>query len=85
MCFQIIPKGSIYAAIPYEENKTIDTVKMCAECTYLMNHADRNSFKIGNFTEVNLPNCLRKIRNEYRKDPAKAWREFNNKGEGNGI
>ena len=36
---------------------------------------DRQSFKPGNFTEQNIPNCLRKIRNEYRKDPVKAWDE----------
>jgi hypothetical protein len=41
-----------------------------------MKHADTTSFKLGNFTEVSIPNCLRKIRNEYRKDPVKAWEEL---------
>lgn len=83
MCFQIIPKGSVYATIPYQEDKTIAAVTMCAECTYIMTQADRKCFKIGNFTESQIPNCLRKVRDEYRKNPAKAWKELDNKGEEN--
>lgn len=44
-----------------------------------MKHADTTTFKLGNFTEQNIPNCLRKIRNEYRKDPQKAWEELEKK------
>ena len=29
--------------------------------------------KEGNFTDANIPNFLRKIRNEYRKNPQEAW------------
>ena len=52
-------------------------VKMYAECAYLMNHVTRPNFKEGNFTDVNIPNFLRKVRNEYRKDSLKAWKEQN--------
>lgn len=80
MCCRNIPIGSIYVVSPYKDDADgkFETVKMCAECAYLMNHVTKPNFKEGNFTEVNIPNFLRKIRNEYRKDPLKAWEEQNN-------
>lgn len=34
------------------------------------------TFKDGGFTDINILNKLRKIRNEYRKDPIGAWDEL---------
>lgn len=84
MCFRIIPKGSIYITVPHkdETDGRFEEIKLCSECGYVMKHADTTSFKLGNFTEVNIPNCLRKIRNEYRKDPVKAWEELKEKENG---
>lgn len=81
MCLSAIPKGSIYISVPHknEADGTFEAIKLCPECGYIMKHADRNTFKLGNFTDTNIPNKLRKIRNEYRKDPVKAWESI--KGE----
>lgn len=80
MCLREIPKGSIYITIPHKDETDggFSDIKMCPECAYIMRNADRGNFKIGNFTEQNIPNCLRKIRNEYRKDPKKAWEQISN-------
>lgn len=81
MCFRIMPKGSIYITVPHKDEATgrFEEIKLCPECGYVMKHADTTTFKLGNFTETNIPNCLRKIRNEYRKDPQKAWEELEEK------
>lgn len=78
MCFAIMPKGSMYITMPHKSDQdgSFEDIKLCPECAYIMKHADTTSFKLGNFTEVSIPNCLRKIRNEYRKDPVKAWEEL---------
>jgi hypothetical protein len=80
MCLQVIPKGNIYIVIPHKDDTDgkFEAVKMCPECAYLMNNTTNNKFKEGNFTDTNIPNFLRKIRNEYRKDPQKAWEKFEN-------
>lgn len=73
-CLRVIPKGSSYISAPHKgEDGSFEDLKMCLECAYIIHKADTQSFKPGNFTDVNIPNCLRKIRNEYRKDPTKAW------------
>lgn len=79
MCLADIPVGSIYVISPYKDNSDgrFESAKLCHECAYLMQHVTNNKFKEGNFSEANIPNFLRKIRNEYRKDPVKAWEEFN--------
>jgi hypothetical protein len=76
-CERIMPKGSMYVSAPHksDEDGSFQDLKFCAECAYILRNADRQNFKPGNFTEQNIPNCLRKIRNEYRKDPMKAWDE----------
>lgn len=77
MCCRDIPVGSIYVVSPYKDDTDgkFEAVKMCHECAYLMQYVTKPNFKEGNFTDTNIPNFLRKIRNEYRKDPAKAWKE----------
>ena len=81
MCFRIMPKGSMYITLPHksDEDGSFEDIKLCPECGYVMKHADTTTFKLGNFTEQNIPNKLRKIRNEYRKNPAKAWEELEKK------
>ena len=80
MCCRDIPVGSIYVVSPYKDDADgrFEAVKMCHECAYLMHYVTKPTFKEGNFTDVNIPNFLRKIRNEYRKDPVKAWKKHEN-------
>ena len=85
LCLKTIPVGSIYVVAPYkdDESKKFEAVKMCSECAYLMHHVTKTNLKEGNFTETNIPNFLRKIRNEYRKNPQETWEKFQTKGEKN--
>ena len=80
MCLQVIPKGSIYIVLPFkdETDGKFEAINMCSECAYLMKHTTNAQFKEGNFTDMNIPNFLRKIRNEYRKNPQKAWEQNEN-------
>ena len=73
MCLRDIPQGSIYLATPYKADNEFGTAKMCAECAYLLKHSTVKTFSEGAFTDIKIPNFLRKIRNEYRKNPQKAW------------
>ena len=75
MCQTDIPVGSIYIVSPHKDDETckFEAIKMCHECAFLINHVTKPNFKEGNFTEANIPNFLRKIRNEYRKNPKEAW------------
>ena len=79
MCLQVIPKGNIYIVIPFKDDNDgkFEAVKLCPECAFLMNNTTNNKFKEGNFTDTNIPNFLRKIRAEYRKNPVKAWENMN--------
>jgi hypothetical protein len=78
MCLREMPAGSIYITLPHKSDVDgkFEDIKLCPECGYVMKHADTTTFKLGNFTEQNIPNKLRKIRNEYRKDPIGAWDEL---------
>ena len=80
-----MPKGSMYVSAPHksEIDGSFQELKFCAECAYILRTADRQNFKQGNFTEQNIPNCLRKIRDQYRKNPMKAWEELIKKEEEN--
>ena len=75
MCLNIIPKGSIYIVLPFKDDTDgkFEAIKMCAECAYLLKHSTVKTFSEGAFTDIKIPNFLRKIRNEYRKNPLKAW------------
>jgi hypothetical protein len=76
-----MPKGSIYITVPHKDETSgrFEEIKLCPECGYVMKHADTTTFKLGNFTETNIPNCLRKIRAEYRRDPIGAWEKLEEK------
>ena len=78
MCIGVIQKGNAHVAVPYKDGAdgSFKDIKICPECAYVMNHADTTTFKDGGFTDINIPNKLRKIRNEYRKDPIGAWDEL---------
>ena len=83
-CLRTMPKGSAYVSAPHKsEDGAFTDLKMCLECAYVIRKAEQQTFKHGNFTEQNIPNRLRKIRNEYRKDPMKAWEEEKQKEQDN--
>jgi hypothetical protein len=78
-CENEIPTGSMYIVSPGKDDGdgTFVNVKMCPECAWLVQQTDKDrQFKEGNFTEQRIPNRLRKLRTEYRKDPQKAWEEM---------
>ena len=78
LCLRTISKGSPYISAPHKDDNSgeLSTLKLCPECAYIVKVAERNNFRHGNFTEQNIPNCLRKIRNKYRENPAEAWDEL---------
>lgn len=79
LCSTDIPIGSIYVVSPAKDDDTgkFEAVKMCDECAFLMHFVTKSDLREGNFREENIPNFLRKIRNEYRKDPQSAWSKIN--------
>jgi hypothetical protein len=79
LCNTDIPVGSIYVVSPAKDDETckFESVKMCHECAFLMHFVTKKELKEGNFTEENIPNFLRKIRNEYRRNPQASWSKIN--------
>ena len=75
-CLLKIVPGETYISYPAKfSNGKMTTRRLCIECTYLMTRKDgKNAFTIreGEFSEKFIPNCLRKKRNEFRKDPKGA-------------
>ena len=75
-CTVVIPKGFQYLACPSKgEDGKFQTVHLCIECAYLLRYKtgeNANGLTPGCFTERRLPNCLRKLRATFRKDPIKA-------------
>jgi hypothetical protein len=75
-CTVEIPKGYQYLACPSKgEDGKFQTVHLCIECAYLLRYKtgeNANGLTPGCFTERRLPNCLRKLRAVFRKDPIKA-------------
>lgn len=78
-CLREIPKGEVYVCYPGENNAgEFQSTKLCYECSFLLTKktgATANSIQQGNFSERLIPNFLRKIRNEFRKNPRKAIEE----------
>ena len=72
LCSNTIPAGSPYVRSPYTESGSVADARICVECAYLL-HFTTKGVREGNFSDSNIPNFLRKIRNEYRKDPKGAW------------
>ena len=78
-CLRTIPTGEVYICYPGKNNAgEFQTTKLCYECVFLLTKktgATANSIEQGNFSERLIPNFLRKIRNEFRKNPRKMIEE----------
>ena len=74
-CTCNIPKGYQYVACPSTFDGKFQTIHLCIECAYLLRHKTgehANALTQGCFTERRIPNCLRKLRTDFRKDPVGA-------------
>lgn len=75
-CGVTIPKGQVYIGYPGKNSDgKFQTAHLCIECSYLMTQktgANAHNIRLGEFSERLLPNCLRKKRAEFRKDPKAA-------------
>lgn len=75
-CRTVIPVGCIYIAYPGKNHEGVFcTTHLCIECTYLLtqnNGPFRDQIRKDCFTEQLIPNCLRKKRAEFRREPKKA-------------
>lgn len=81
-CNFVIPKGQVYVACPIkDDDDKFETIHLCIECAYLLRHKtgkNANAFSQGCLTERRIPNCLRKLRTEFRKDPIGAINSMSN-------
>ena len=72
-CCRTIPEGAVYIAYPGKDNDgEFCTMHLCLECGYLMTQKTgerATNLQQGEFQEQFIPNCLRKKREEFRKDP----------------
>lgn len=75
-CRRPIVVGQMHVAYPGKNHAgKFSTTRLCIECTYLLTQkTGANAFNIrqGEFTDILIPNFLRKKRNEFRKAPKKA-------------
>ena len=75
-CGVAIPKGQVYIGYPGTNNEgKFQTTHLCIECSYLLTQKDganAHNIRQGEFSDRLLPNCLRKKRAEFRKDPRRA-------------
>lgn len=75
-CLFDIPVGSIYIAYPgVNSGGEFSEMKLCIECSYLLSQkTGKNAHNIrqGEFQDRLLPNCLRKKRTEFRRNPQAA-------------
>lgn len=75
-CNSDIVSGQKHVAYPGKHNNgKFTTTRLCIECTYLLTQkTGANAFNIrkGEFTDILIPNCLRKKRKEFRNDPKAA-------------
>lgn len=80
LCCRDIPKDSIYVSSPCKgSDGKVESIKLCTECAYLLHFTTKTTLDEGNFSDMRIPNFLRKIRAEYRKDPKAAWDRQNEK------
>lgn len=72
-CNNKIAVGDYYAcSAGTNESGAFVTTRMCIECTFLATQKtgeNAETFAPGCFTERKIPNCLRKLRSEYRLAP----------------
>lgn len=73
-CLRPIPPGVTYISYPGITEGKFMTNRLCIECSFLITqkNVNRNIIREGEFTDQYIPNCLRKKRAEYRKDPQAA-------------
>lgn len=75
-CNFVVPQGQVYVACPNKDDDgKFETIHLCIECAYLLRHKtgeNANALSAGCFTERRIPNCLRKLRAVFRKDPIGA-------------
>lgn len=72
LCTNTIHKGNPYVYNVNSEGGHAVTNRICIECSYLLYFTDK-CIQEGNFSDTRIPNFLRKIRTEYRKNPKEAW------------
>ena len=79
-CLCEIPKGMMYVSYPGKnEAGEFQSTKLCHECSVLLTKktgATAHTIRQGEFSERLIPNCLRKVRNEFRKAPMKMLEEI---------
>lgn len=91
-CEKKIEKGQPYISQSGQcSDGTFATYKVCFECGFLITQKTgerRNRVVPAEMTEKKIPNFLRKLRDEYRKDPQgtclKYWKEYNEQVEKEG-
>jgi hypothetical protein len=75
-CDRAIAEGEVHIAYPGKNSEgKFMTTRLCVECSYLLTQktgANAHNIRQGEFSEMLLPNCLRKKRTEFRKDPKAA-------------
>lgn len=78
-CLRTIPIGEVYVCYPGKNSAgEFQSTRLCYECSFLLTQktgAVANTIQQGNFSERLIPNFLRKIRNEFRRDPKKLIEE----------
>lgn len=79
-CERPIKPGTLYITIPgiNHEGAFVNT-RMCVECNFIATQKDgenATTFSPGCFTELRIPNCLRKVRNDFRLDPKAAAEKY---------
>lgn len=78
-CLCDIPVGYTYIAYPGKNDAGVfGTTHLCIECSYLLTQKSGvNKFKVseGEFTELRIPNFLRKKRTAFRSDPKLAMQQ----------
>ena len=85
-CLLPIVPHEVYIMYPAKLGKGKFTYRrLCVECSYLLTQksAGREEFRRGEFSERLIPNCLRKRRTEFRKNPEAAIRQMVSKMQGN--
>lgn len=78
MCLEDIPAGYMYFSHTFSENGNFETLKVCCICEYLILQTPDGTVKKGGFSERMIPNCLRKKRAEFIRNPKKFTERFLN-------
>lgn len=79
MCLEDIPKGCMYFNHTFTDSGSVESVKVCVICEFLIMETPDGKVKKGGFSERMIPNCLRKKRAEFIKHPDKFTERFLNK------